>query len=81
MHTIVEKALQGEEGHPRVEPVVETEEVGLDLSRPDRVVKVRTWLPADLRGWIIQVIRNYRDIFAWAPRTCRASIERSSPTS
>ncbi|XP_031111915.1 uncharacterized protein LOC116015888 [Ipomoea triloba] len=67
VHTIGEKALQGEEGRPRAEPIVETEEVVLDLGRPERVVKVGTGLPADLRGRIIKVIRRFKDVFAWGP--------------
>ncbi|XP_019153684.1 PREDICTED: uncharacterized protein LOC109150223 [Ipomoea nil] len=48
VHTVTEKALREEENPPRAEPAVETEEVILDLSRPDRMVKVGTGLPVDL---------------------------------
>ncbi|XP_031090958.1 uncharacterized protein LOC115995951 [Ipomoea triloba] len=67
VHTIAEKALQGEENRPRAEPIVETEDVVLDLGRPERVVKVGTGLPAELRGRIIEVIRRFKDVFAWGP--------------
>ncbi|XP_019178888.1 PREDICTED: uncharacterized protein LOC109174051 [Ipomoea nil] len=67
VHTVTERALREEEKRPRAEPVVETEEVILDLSRPDRMVKVGTGLPADLRGRIVEVIRSYKDVFAWGP--------------
>ncbi|XP_019171065.1 PREDICTED: uncharacterized protein LOC109166627 [Ipomoea nil] len=64
VQTVTERALREEEKRPRAEPVVETEEVILDLSRPDRMVKVGTGLPADLRGRIVEVIRSYKDVFA-----------------
>ncbi|XP_019171219.1 PREDICTED: uncharacterized protein LOC109166785 [Ipomoea nil] len=80
VHTITERALREEEKRPRAKPVVETEEVILDLSRPDRMVKVGTSLPADLRGRFVEVIRSYKDVFAWVPKTCRASAGRSSRT-
>ncbi|XP_019197405.1 PREDICTED: uncharacterized protein LOC109191268 [Ipomoea nil] len=67
VHTIAEKALKEEEGRPRAEPVVETEEVVLDLSRPDRVVEVGTGLALELRARIIGVIRAYKGVFAWGP--------------
>ncbi|XP_019149861.1 PREDICTED: uncharacterized protein LOC109146664 [Ipomoea nil] len=64
VHTIAEKAFREEVGRPRAEPVVETEEVILDLSRPDRVVKVGVGLPGATR-------RSLHGV----PRTCRASAE------
>ncbi|XP_019155109.1 PREDICTED: uncharacterized protein LOC109151973 [Ipomoea nil] len=67
VHTITEKAFREEVGRPRAEPVVETEEVILDLSRPDRVVKVGVGLPAELRARIINTIRSYKEVFAWGP--------------
>ncbi|XP_019198276.1 PREDICTED: uncharacterized protein LOC109192140 [Ipomoea nil] len=67
VHTVIERALREEEKRPRAEPVVDTEEVILDLSRPDRMVKVGTVLPADLRGRIVEVICSYKDVFAWGP--------------
>ncbi|XP_019160670.1 PREDICTED: uncharacterized protein LOC109157216 [Ipomoea nil] len=67
VHTIAEEAFQEEVGRPRAEPVVETEEVILDLSRPDRVVKVGVGLQAELRARIINTIRSYKEVFAWGP--------------
>ncbi|XP_019153682.1 PREDICTED: uncharacterized protein LOC109150221 [Ipomoea nil] len=64
VHIVTERALREEEKWPRAEPMVETEEVILDLSRPDRIVKVGTGLPADLRVRIVEFIRSYRDVFA-----------------
>ncbi|XP_019164634.1 PREDICTED: uncharacterized protein LOC109160844 [Ipomoea nil] len=78
VHTVTERALREEEKRPRAEPVVETEEVILDLSRPDRMVKVGTGLPADLRGRIIEVSAAIKTCSLGVPKTCRASAGRSS---
>ncbi|XP_019189993.1 PREDICTED: uncharacterized protein LOC109184447 [Ipomoea nil] len=67
VHIIAEKALRDETGRPRAEPIVESEEVVLDLNRPDRVVKVGVGLPDELRARIIDTIRSYKEIFAWGP--------------
>ncbi|XP_019167690.1 PREDICTED: uncharacterized protein LOC109163402 [Ipomoea nil] len=67
VHTIAEKIFKEEEAWPRAEPVSETEDIVLDPSRPDRVVKIGTGLSPELRAQIVDVIRRSHTVFAWGP--------------
>ncbi|XP_031107639.1 uncharacterized protein LOC116012276 [Ipomoea triloba] len=67
VHTIAEKVLREEEGWPRAEPASETEDVVVDPARADRVVKIGTGLAPELRAQIVEVIRQFKEVFAWGP--------------
>ncbi|CAH9051511.1 unnamed protein product [Cuscuta europaea] len=56
-----------EEERPHVEPAEEVEEVPLDTSRPERVLKTGKQLPQDQRDAILLVLRSYAVIFTWGP--------------
>ncbi|XP_019159996.1 PREDICTED: uncharacterized protein LOC109156598 [Ipomoea nil] len=67
VHTIAEKIFKEEEAWPRAEPASETEDIVLDPSRPDRVVKIGIGLSPELRAQIVDVIRRSHTVFAWGP--------------
>ncbi|XP_019176175.1 PREDICTED: uncharacterized protein LOC109171578 [Ipomoea nil] len=67
VYTIAEKIFKEEEAWPRAEPVSETEDIVLDPSRPDQVVKIGTGLSPELRAQIVDVIRRSHTVFAWGP--------------
>lgn len=51
----------------RPESAEQMEEIPLDESRPERVVKIGTGLTKEVRADVVAVIRKYQVIFAWGP--------------
>ncbi|XP_071924151.1 uncharacterized protein [Coffea arabica] len=51
---------------PRLETGDEVEEIPLDPTEPDRTVRVGTRLPGPIKRGIVDLLREYRDVFAWA---------------
>ncbi|XP_031099815.1 uncharacterized protein LOC116004015 [Ipomoea triloba] len=66
IHTIAEKPKQ-KESVERPEPAVELEEVVLEIAHPDRTVRLGLGLTKEVRESILQVLREYKMIFAWGP--------------
>ncbi|XP_031104440.1 uncharacterized protein LOC116007921 [Ipomoea triloba] len=66
IHTIAEKAKQ-KESVERPEPAVELEEVVLEIAHPNRTVRLGLGLTKEVRESILQVLREYKMIFAWGP--------------
>ncbi|CAH9083530.1 unnamed protein product [Cuscuta europaea] len=60
-------AVAMDEERPRAEPAEEVEEIPLDTSRPERVLRVGKQLPQDQRDAILLVLRSYAVVFAWGP--------------
>ncbi|CAH9090598.1 unnamed protein product [Cuscuta epithymum] len=56
-----------EEDTPKAEPVGDVEDVPLDVSRPERTLKIGTQLPQQIRRDILSVLRAYAIVFAWGP--------------
>nr|GMC60785.1 protein NYNRIN-like [Ipomoea batatas] len=50
-----------------LKPAVELGEIALDLSNPDRKVRIGKGLAKDLSEKVIQVLRKYARVFAWGP--------------
>ncbi|XP_027166027.1 uncharacterized protein LOC113765993 [Coffea eugenioides] len=51
---------------PRLETGDEVEEIFLDPTKPDRTVSVGTRLPGPIKRGMVDLLREYRDVFAWA---------------
>ncbi|XP_071906205.1 uncharacterized protein [Coffea arabica] len=51
---------------PRLETGNEVEEISLDPTKPDRTVRVGTRLPGPIKGGMLTLLIEYRDVFAWA---------------
>lgn len=51
----------------KVEPAVETEMIELEEGNPDRKIKIGYRLDPAFREKLIQLLRNYADVFAWSP--------------
>lgn len=45
----------------------EVQDVALDPEHPERIVQVGASLPDDVKSRIIQLLREYKDVFAWSP--------------
>ncbi|XP_071920730.1 uncharacterized protein [Coffea arabica] len=50
----------------RLETGDEVEELPLDPTKPDQTVRVGTRLPGPVRRGMVDLLRDYRDVFAWA---------------
>ncbi|XP_019178344.1 PREDICTED: uncharacterized protein LOC109173560 [Ipomoea nil] len=50
------------------EPAEEVEDIRLSDDYPERTVRIGATLPPDLRSSIVEVLREYADIFAWGPQ-------------
>ncbi|XP_071923109.1 uncharacterized protein [Coffea arabica] len=51
---------------PRLETGDEVEEFPLDPTKPDQTVRVGTRLPGPTKRDMVDLLRKYRDVFAWA---------------
>ncbi|XP_071924826.1 uncharacterized protein [Coffea arabica] len=51
---------------PRLETGDEVEELPLDPTKPDQTVRVGTRLPGPVQRGMVVLLREYRDVFAWA---------------
>lgn len=78
VHTVVEKIFK-EEPLPRVEPVLDTDDIVLDPTQLNQVVKISTGLVPELRAQIVYLICRFNVVFAWVPKDM-SGIDRSTIT-
>ncbi|XP_027158226.1 uncharacterized protein LOC113759845 [Coffea eugenioides] len=57
---------QQAEKFPRLETGDEVEEVSLSPTKPDQIVRIGIRLPGPIKKGMVDLLREYRDVFAWA---------------
>ncbi|VFQ82001.1 unnamed protein product [Cuscuta campestris] len=63
---LVSQQVDKGEEKARIEPDANTEEIQIDISNPERKVKIGADLQEELRTEIVQVLTRYKSLFAWS---------------
>nr|MCH9869571.1 reverse transcriptase family protein [Serratia marcescens] len=61
-----QKELEEGEEDKRPSPSGDLIKIPLDESRPERCIQIGSALPEELKSQILEVLRNYSDVFAWS---------------